>query len=162
MSEYVTKARKQYNSYLDLYSQIKAKLDEQKVLHAELDGLGLLSIGRRRELKTQLAALTEEIEVLRFEERDIIQRFDKEDAAGMKQVKSVISGAEADMVRLGKDETTLTAAIKKEREKFTGLKEQAAELTDARLAFRLQMEAQAKDRNRGAMSSGKVSSGIPT
>ena len=161
-NEYVTKARKQYNSYLDLHSKITTKLDERKALQAELDGLGLLSIGRRRELKTQLASLAEEIEELRFEEKDIMQSFDKEDAAGMKQVKGEISGAEADMVRLDKDETTLTDAIEKEREKFTGLKEQAAELeqgelTDARLALRPQMEAQAKERIRGAMSSGKVS-----
>ena len=72
--------------------------------------------------------LAEEIEELRFEEKDIMQGFDKEDTAGMKQVKSEISGAEADMVRLGKDETTLTDAIDREREKFTDLKEQAAVL----------------------------------
>ena len=160
-TEYVTKARKQYNSYLDLNSQIRAKLDERKVLQAELDGLGLLSISRRKELKAQLTTLAEEIEELRFEEKDIMQGFDKEDAAGMKQVKSEISGAEADMVRLDKDETTLTDAIDRERKKFTGLKEQAAvldrgELTDARLALRPQMEAQAKERIRVAMSSGKI------
>ena len=160
-NEYVTKARKQYNSYLDLHSQIKARLDERKALQAELDGLGLLSIGRRKELKTQLVALSEEIEELRFEEKDIMQGFGKEDATGMKQVKSEIGGAEADMVRLGKDETTLTDAIEKERGKFTELKERATELdrgelTDARLALRPQMEAQAKDRIRGAMSSGKI------
>ena len=76
-------------------------------------------------------------------------------------LKGEISGAEADMVKLGKDETTLTVAIGKETEKFTELKEQAAglaraELTDARLALRPQMEAQAKERIQGAMSSGKV------
>ncbi len=160
--EYMTKAKTQYNSYLDLHSQIRAKLDERKALQRELDSLGLLSIGRRKELKTQLAELVEEIEELRFEEKSIVQGFGKEDAAGMKQVKGEISGAEADMVRLGRDETTLTNAIGKETEKFTGLKEQAAgldrgELADARLALRPQMEAQAKDRIRGAMSSGKVS-----
>ena len=80
----------------------------------------------------------------------------------MKQVKTEISGTVADLVRLGKDETTLTDAIGKERKKFTGLKEQAAgldraELTDARIALSPQMEAQAKERIRRAMSSGKVS-----
>jgi len=160
--EYVTKTKTQYNDYLDLRSQIKAKLDERKGLQAELDGLGLLSIGRRKELKTQLAALAEEIEELRFEEKSVMQAFGKEDTSGMKQIKSEISSAEADMVKLGKDETSLTDAIGKEREKYTGLKEQAigvdrAELTDARLALRPQMEAQAKERIRGAMSSGRVS-----
>jgi hypothetical protein len=159
--EYVTKARKQYNSYLDLHSQIRAKLVERKALQAELDGLGLLSISRRKELKTQLTTLAEEIEELRFDEKDIMQGFDKEDAAGMKQVKGEIRGAEADMVRLDKDETTLTDAIDREREKFTKLKEQAAVLdrdglTVARLAIRPQMETQAKERIRRAMSSGKL------
>ncbi len=160
--EYVTKANTQYSDYLDLRTQIKTKLEERKALHTELDGLGLLSISRRRELKTQLAALAEEIEELRFEEKSVMQGFGKEDAAGMKQIKSEISSAEADMVKLGKDETTLTDAISKEAEKFTELKEQAAgldraELTDARLALRPQMEDQAKERIRGAMSSGKIS-----
>lgn len=159
--EYVTKARTQYNSYLELHSQIKTKLDERKALQAELDGLGILSISRRKALKTQLAELAEEIEELRFEEKDIMQAFDKEDAAGMKQVKTEISGAEADIVRLGKDETTLTDAIDKERTKYAGLKEQASELDrgkliDTRLALRLKMEAQAKERIRGAVSSGKI------
>jgi len=160
--EYVSKAKAQYSRYLDLRSQIKAKLDERKALQTELDGLGLLSIGRRKELKTQLAALVEEIEELRFEEKSIVQGFGKEDTSGMKQVKGEISSAEADMVKLGKDETTLTDAIGREREKFTELKEQAAglnrgELTDARLALRPQMEGKAKERIRGTMSSGKVS-----
>ncbi len=159
--EYVSMAKAQFNSYLDLHSQIREKLDERKALQTELDGLGLLSIGKRKELKTQLAALVEEIEELRFEEKSIMQGFDKEDATGMKQVKGEISGAEADLVRLGKDESTLSNAIGKEREKYTALKEQAAgldrgELTNARLALRPQMEAQAKERIRGAMSSGKI------
>ena len=159
--EYVTKAKKQYSSYLDLRSQIRAKLDERKALQTEFDGLSLLSIGRRKELKSRLAALVEEIEELRFEEKSVMQGFGKEDVAGMKQVKTEISGAEADMVKLGTDETTLTDAIGKETEKFTELKEQAAsldcgELTDARLALRPQMETQAKERIRGAVSSGKV------
>ena len=159
--EYVTKAKKQYSSYLDIHSKIRAKLDERKALQTELDGLGLLSIGRRKELRMQLAALVEEIEELRFEEKSIVQGFGKEDAAGMKQVKGEISGAEADMVKLGKDETTLNDAIGREREMFTELKKQAAgldrdELTDTRLALRPQIEAQAKERIRGAMSSGKL------
>ena len=40
--------------------------------------------GRRKELKTQLTTISEEIEELRFEEKSVVQTFDKEDAAGMK------------------------------------------------------------------------------
>lgn len=79
----------------------------------------------------------------------------------MKKAKAEISSVEADLVKLGKQETTLTDAIDKERAKYTGLKEQATgldcgELTDARLALRPQMEDQAKMRIWGAVSSGKV------
>ncbi len=161
-SEYVEKAYAQYSDYLDRHSQIKEMQTERSNLQKELDGLSVFNIGRRRELKGKLAGLTEEIEELRFEERDIIQGFGKEDAAGMKEVKTDISKAEADMVKLGKNESTLSDAIGKETEKFTGLKKQAAdldqaELTDARLALRPQMEAQAQARIRGAVSSGRVS-----
>ena len=160
--EYVTKATEKYSDYLDLHSQIRAKLAERSSLQKELDSLGVFSIGRRKGLKARIAELSEEIEETRFEEGIIIQDFGKEDAAGMKEVKTDISEAEADMAKLGKQETTLTDAIDREREKFNGLKEQAAELdraelTDARLALRPQMEAQAQARIRGAVSSGRVS-----
>lgn len=159
--EYVEKAKRIYTEYTTLHEQIRVRLDERNRLQKEPDGLSLFSIGRRKELKTQLAAITEEIEELRFEEKSVMQTFDKEDAAGMKKAKTEISSVEADAVKLGKQETTLTDAIDKERAKFTGLKEQASglergELTDARLALRPQMEAQAKERIRGAVSSGKV------
>ena len=65
------------------------------------------------------------------------------------------------MVRLGKDETTLTDAIDREREKFTDLKEQAAVLdrdglTDARLAIRPQMERTARDNITKAEPNGRI------
>lgn len=34
--------------------------------------MSLFSIGRRKELKTQLAAITEDIEELRFEEKSVM------------------------------------------------------------------------------------------
>lgn len=159
--EYVEKAKRIYTEYTTLHEQIRAKLDERNRLQKELDGLSLFSIGRRKELKTQLAAITEDIEELRFEEKSVMQTFDKEDAARMKKAKTEISSVEADVVKLGKQETTLTDAIDEERAKFTGLKEQATgldrgELTDARFALRPQMEDQAKERIRGAVSSGKL------
>ena len=161
-SEYVTKAKRTYEDYTTLRGKIKASLDERKALQAELDALSVFNIGRRKELKAQLAALTEEIEDLRFKENGIMLACEKSDAAGMKQIKREITAAEADAVKLEKRETTFNEAIGKETERFTELKKQSAaldqsELTDARLALRPQMEDRAKERVRGAMSSGKLS-----
>ena len=159
--EYVEKAKQFYSEYTTLHELIRARLEERSRLQQELEGLSLFNIGKRKELKTQLAAISEEIEELRFEEKSVMQTFDKEDAAGMKKAKNEISSAEADVEKLGKQETTLNAAVEKEQKKFSELKEQASdldsgELTDARLSLRPQMEDQAKERIRGAVSSGKI------
>ncbi|MCR4708125.1 MAG: MobA/MobL family protein [Clostridiales bacterium] len=162
VTEYATKARRGYEDYRTLHSRIRVKLDERKTLQAERDRLGLLSVGKRKELKARLSELSEEIEELRFQETLAMHVFEKNDAAGMKQVWADIASAEKDVIRLGKDEVTLTDAISREAETFRTLKEQAnaldlAELTDARLSLREQMEARAKARIRKAMSSGQVS-----
>ena len=159
--EYVEKAKQIYTEYTTLHEQIRARLEERSRLQQELEGLSVFNIGKRKELKTQLAAISEEIEELRFEEKSVMQTFDKEDAAGMKKAKIEISSVEADVVKLDKQETTLTAAVEKEQARFSELKEQASdldpgELTDARLSLRPQMEGQAKERIRGAVSSGKI------
>ena len=66
------------------------------------------------------------------------------------------------MGRLDEQETGLSDSIRKEREHFTALQEQAEvldhdELTKARLATRKESERQAWERIREYVSSGKVS-----
>ena len=161
-NEFVKRARRTYEDYTTLRGKIKAKLDERKALQTELNGLSVFSIGKRKELKSQISALTERIEELRFEETGIMLACEKSDAAGMKQIKREITIAEADVVKLEKRESTFNEAIGKENKKFTELKKQSAaldqaELIDARLTLRPRMEDQAKERIRGAMSDGKVS-----
>ena len=160
--EYVEQATREYSNYKDTRSQIKAKIDEQKNFQKELSNLSVFSIGKRKELKVKIAELSEEIEELRFEESSVMRVFGKEDAAGMNEVKGEISEAEARVTRLDAQEVEFTGAIKREKEKFDELKEQATdldqdELTDARLALRPQMECTAHDRIRAGLSSGKVS-----
>ena len=88
--------------------------------------------------------------------------FDKTDAAGMKKVEGEISKCEARIVKLDAQEVEFTGAISREKEKFDGLKAQAAdidqdELADARLALRPQMEREAQDRILRADSGRKIS-----
>ena len=160
--EYVKQATREYGNYRDTRSQIKARIDKRKQLQKEYDGLSVFNIGKRRELKTKIAELSEEIEELRFEEKSVMRVFGKNDAAGMNEVKGEISEAEASVVKLDAQDVEFTSAIKREKDKFDGLKEQAAdldhdELIDARLALRPQMERTARDRIQSGLSSGKVS-----
>ena len=159
---YVRKAETEYGEYLDLHSRIAEKRTERKAAQSELDVLGILNISRRRELKSRVAELTEEIEELRTEGRIRMQAFDKEDAAGMKEVRGEIDRIKADMGKLDEQETGLSDSIRKEQENYTALQEQAEvldrdELTEARLAMRKDSEHQAWERIRRSLSSGKVS-----
>ena len=88
--------------------------------------------------------------------------FEKKDAKGMQQVAGEISKSEKRIEELDGQEAEFTGAINREKVKFDGLKEQAAELdpyelTDARLALRPEMERTARERIRSGTSSGKVS-----
>ena len=159
--EYVSKATVQYKDYLDLREQIKEKTQERTALQKELDTLSMFSISRRKKLKAKLAELTEIIEELRFEEQSVMQAFGKEDAAGMKKVKGEIGAAESDLAHYDKRAGELVDAINREKDKFTGLKEQASELDldeliDARLALRTQKENAAREHIRKAAPDGRI------
>ena len=150
-----------YKDYLNLCEQIKEKTQERANFQKELDGLSVFSIGRRKELKAKLAELTETIEELRFEEQSVMQVFGKEDAAGMKKVKAEISSAESDLAHYDKRVGEISTAINREKEKYTGLKEQASrldrsELTDARLSLRPKKENAAREHIRKAAPDGRI------
>ncbi len=162
VGEYAAKASAMYEEYLAVHGRIREKQSERKAAQKELDGMGLLSIGSRRDLKARIAELSEEIEELHTEEKTLIQAFGKEDAAGMKQVKDEIHAAEANRENLDRQENSLSDSIRMEQERFDALSEQAAdldrgELTSARLALRRDSERQAWERIRESVSSGKVS-----
>ena len=159
--EYITRATVQYKDYLDLSEQIKEKTQERDSLQKELAALSMFSIGRRRGLTAKSSELSEAIEELRFEEQSVIQAFGKVDAAGMKKVRGEISEAESDLAHYDKRAGEITAAINREKNKFTVLKEQASvldpgELTDARLALRPQKENAAREHVRKATTDGRI------
>ena len=160
--EYVEQATRKYGDYKDIRSQIKAKAEKRGELQRELVGLSVLAIGKRKELKTRIAELSEEIEELQFEVKSVMQVFDKTYAAGMEKIEEEISKAKTRIVKLDAQEVKFTGKISHEKEKFDELKAQAAdldqdELTDARLALRPQMEREAHNRIRRAESGRKIS-----
>ena len=90
-----------------------------------------------------------------------MRAFAKADAAGMKEVEGEISKSEARIVKLDAHEVKFIGAINREKEKFDGLKAQAADfdqddLTDARFALRQQMEREAQNRIRRAEGGRKI------
>ena len=162
VGEYVVKASAMYDDYLAIHGRIKERQSERKAAQKELDGLGILSVGPRRDLKARIAELSEEIEELRTEENTLIQAFGKEDATGMKQVKDEIRAAEANRENLGRQENSLEDSIHTEQERFDTLREQAAdldrdEMNAARLALRKNSEREAWGRISDMASDGKVS-----
>ena len=159
--EYVEQATRKYADYKDIRSQIKMKAKERGELQKELAGLSMFAIGRRKEMKIKIAEISEEIEELQFEKNSIMRVFDKADAAGMKEVEVEISKSEARIVKLDAHEVKFIGAINREKEKFDGLKAQAADfdqddLTDARFALRQQMEREAQNRIRRAEGGRKI------
>ena len=159
--EYVEQATRKYADYKDIRSQMRVKTKERGELQKELAGLSMFAIGRHKELKTKIVELSEEIEELQFEVESIMRAFNKADTAGMKEVEGEISKSEANIVKLDSQEVKFTDTINREKEKFDGLKAQVAdldqgELTDARLALRQQMEAEAQNRIRRAENGRKI------
>ena len=160
--EYIEQATRKYSVYQDIRSQIKAIAKERGKLKRELAGLSVFAIGRRKGLKTKIAELSKEIEELQYEEKSIMRAFDKTDAVGMKKVEGEISKSEARIVKLDAQVVEFTGAISHEKERFDGLKAQAAgleqnELTEARLAIRPQLESKGRERISIDASDGRIS-----
>ena len=149
--EYVEQATRKYDDYKDIRSQIRAKVKERRKLQKELASLSVFATSRRKELKSKITELSKEIEELQFEEKSIMQVFDKADVAEMREVEGEISKSEARIVELDTREVDFIGAVNREKEKFAGLKAQAVdldqnELTAARLALRPQMENEGRER----------------
>ena len=159
---YIEQATHKYSDYKDIRSQMKVKAEERGGLQKELSGLSMFTAGRRKELKIKIAEVTEEIKELQFEEKSIMQTFDKEDAAGIKDVEREISKYESHIIELDAREVEFIGAINHEKEEFTSLKAQAADfdqngLTSVRLALRPQMENEGRERIRKGAPGGRVS-----
>ena len=160
--KYIEQATRKYSVYQDIRSQIKAIAKERGKLKRELAGLSVFAIGRRKELKTKIAELSKEIEELQYEGKSIMRALDKTDAVGMKKVEGEISKSEARIVKLDAQVVEFTGAISHEKERFDGLKAQAAgleqnELTEARLAIRPQLESKGRERISIDASDGRIS-----
>ena len=151
-----------YNEYADAGKAITEKAHQRKALKVELAALSPLELRKRRDLRRQIDALTEDITALRANRTAIMEELGKEDAEGMSEVKADVEVTRARLNEYYASDADLVAHINKAKAEFDGLKKQAAEfdrdeLTDARLALRLQMESKAHDRIERNIKGDKVS-----
>ncbi|MBE7004593.1 MAG: mobilization protein [Ruminococcaceae bacterium] len=149
--EYLSKAEPMYRDYGELVRQIKEKSAERRSMKKELAALSPLSVFKRSELKKQIAQLSEEIEELTFSKNEIVTGFGKEDEKEMPAVPKQITAVKANVAKMDELEARYTGDIEKSGQEFDRLKERAKQydlydLTDARLALRLQMEDEAQER----------------
>ena len=143
--QYLKDAKAKYGEYQKLRQSIKEKLALRKQLKQEYDSLPVISVFKRRELTAEIAELTEEIEELRNEETSLIRGFDKQDTAGMKEVKTEMAQSEAKANSYWKSEQKYSRELNAEKQKFMDAKAQAgavdqAELVAARISIRPEKE----------------------
>ena len=152
---FLSAAKPAYENYEALREQLKEKASQRHDLSAELKATPLLNLVRRSQLKSQIAGLTEESEELKSEQNRILEDFEKEDAAGMKEVHADIVSAERSVQQYNQQEERLQEEIQEAAQEFDSLSKQAEshdpdDLIQERLRIRPEFERQAKARIRQA------------
>lgn len=131
-----------------LSQTIKDKLAERKALTAEKNALSALNIIRRQELSGRITGLTEDIEELRSERTQIMQEYSCYTDEDLKEIKKNYTEMKDHKTRLEEHEQKYSEKLDEAAEQLQKLSEQAAEvdaaeLHDARLALRTDMESTA-------------------
>ena len=160
-SDYLSKAEPMYQSYSDLTMESKAKNETCRSLQKELAALPAMSLFRRRELKRQMAQLTEEISELEFRRNGIVSDFGTASEKEMSAIPKRIKEAKANISRLNELEARYTGDIEKTSQAFDRLKENAKQfdlydLTASRLALRPKLEAEARESVRTASAGYRI------
>ena len=115
----------------------------------------MLNILKHRDLTHRIAELTEELEDLRTEKKQLFASLDYAEDTGLSTVKKDISAMEANLARLEQQEQKYTAELNAALAEYNELKTQAAdfdpdELAMAHLEIRPQKEASAECRVQAA------------
>lgn len=137
--------------YTQLAGRIKEKSKERNTLLSEKKATPMLNILKHRELSRRIAELTEELEELRSEKKQLLAMMDYAEDTGLSTVRKDISAMEANLARLEQQEKKYTTELNAALAEYNELKTQAAdfdpdELAVARLEIRPQKEASAESR----------------
>lgn len=137
--------------YTRIAGQIKEKGKERNMLLAEKKATPVINIPKHRNLSRPIAELTEELEELRSEKKQLLASLDYAEDTGLSTVKKDISSMEANLARLEQQEQKYTAELNAALAEYKELKAQTAdfdpdELAMAQLSIRPQKEASAESR----------------
>ncbi len=141
--------------YTKIAGEIKEKSKERNTLLAEKKETPMLNILKQRELSHRIAELTEELEELRSEKKQLLTSLDYEEDTTLSAVKKDISAMEANLAKLEQQEQKYTAELSAALAEYKELQAQAAdyypdELAMAQLEIRPQKEASAESRIQAA------------
>ena len=128
---------------------------ERNTLLSEKKATPMLNILKHRELSRRIAELTEELEELRSEKKQLLAMMDYAEDTGLSTVKKDISAMETNLARLEQQEKKYTTELNAALAEYAELKTQASdfdpdELAVAQLEIRPQKEASAESRVRAA------------
>ena len=141
--------------YTRIAGQIKEKSKERNALLSEKKATPVLNILKHRDLSRRIAELTEELEELRSEKKQLLAMLDYAEDTGLATVKKDVSAMEANLVKLEQQEQKYTAELDAALVEYNELKAQAAnfdpdELAMAQLEIRPQKEASAESKIQAA------------
>jgi hypothetical protein len=134
LSETLSAVTPDYERFVGIVKEIKAKSKERRALLAEKKSTPLINVPKHMELSRQIAALTEDMEELKSEKAVLLHRFDKADDAGMKEVKAQADSMEASLKKLEQAEVRFSSELDAALIQYRELTEQAAEMDAAELA----------------------------
>ena len=141
--------------YTQIAGRIKEKSKERNTLLSEKKATPMLNILKHRDLTRRIAELTEELEELRSEKKQLLAYLDYAEDTGLSTVKKDVSAMEANRAKLEQQEHKYTDELNAALAEYRELKTQASdfdpdELAMAQLAIRPQKEASAESRVQAA------------
>ena len=130
-------------------------IKERNTLLSEKKATPVLNILKHRDLSRRISELTEELEELRSEKKQLLASLDYAEDTGLSRMKKDISAMEANLARLEQQEQKYTAELNAALAEYNELKAQSAEfdsdeLAMAQLDIRPQKEASAESRVQAA------------
>jgi hypothetical protein len=141
--------------YTRIAGQIKEKSKARNTLLAEKKETPVLNIIKHRDLSRRIAELTEELEELRSEKKQLLAMLDYSEDTGLATVKIDVSTMEASLAKLEQQEQKYTAELNAALSEYNELKTRATdfapdELAMAQLEIRPQKEASAESKIQAA------------
>jgi len=141
--------------YTQIVGEIKEKSKERNTLLSEKKATPVLNIPKHRDLARRIAELTEELEELRSEKKQLLAMLDYAEDTGLATVKKDVSAMEANLAKLEQQEQKYTIELDAALSEYNELKIQAAEFdpdefAKAQLEIRAQKEASAESKIQAA------------